>query len=161
MLHVRHKVVVRGYTLIELMVVMAVLGILAMAALPLAEVSMQRDRERDLRRALWEIREAIDAYKRAGEAGTVVVASGTSGYPANLDVLVTGVPNPKDAGRPQYFLRRVPRDPFADDNTPAAKTWGFRSFDSPPDRPKPGADVYDVYSQSDKVGLNGVPLREW
>ena len=156
-----HHQALRGYTLIELMVVMAVLGILAMAALPLAEVSVQRDREHELKRALSEIREALDAYKRAGEAGTVVVASGSSGYPPSLEALVTGLPNPKDAGRLQYFLRRVPRDPFADDSTSAAKTWGLRSFDSPPDRPRPGFDVYDVFSQSDKVGLNGVPLREW
>ncbi len=157
MKHDRHL----GYTLVELLVVLAVLAILATAALPMAELAAQRDRERELKRALWEIRDAIDAYKRAGEAGTVAVVAGTSGYPANLGLLVAGVPNPKDAGRMQYFLRRVPRDPFADDGVAAADTWELRSFESPPDRPRAGADVYDVHSRSDKVGLNGVPLREW
>jgi len=152
---------VPGYTLIELMVVMAVLGILSMAVFPLAEVTVQRDRERELKRSLWEIRDAIDAYKRAVDAGTVAATAGSPGYPASLEVLVTGVPNPKASGQLQYFLRRVPRDPFADEGVPPAKTWGLRSFDSPADRPRAGADVYDVYSQSDKVGLNGVALREW
>lgn len=151
----------RGYTLIELMVVMAVLGILAMASFPLAELSVQRDREHELKRGLWEIRDAIDSYKRAVEAGKVTSAAGVSGYPPSLDVLVTGSPNPKNSGRLQYFLRRIPRDPFADEGKDAGKTWGLRNFDSPADHPRPGADVYDVYSLSDKVGLNGVPLRDW
>lgn len=151
----------RGFTLIELLVVMAVLGILAMAALPLAEVSVRRDREHELKRSLWEIRDAIDAYKRAAEAGAVAVSVGESGYPPSLEALVSGVPNPKDSGRPRYFLRRIPRDPFADDSVSAEKTWGLRSFESPADRPRPGADVYDVYSRSDKAGLNGVALRDW
>lgn len=150
-----------GYTLIELLVVMAVLGILSTAVFPLAELTVQRDRERELRRALWEIRDALDAYKRAAQAGTLVVAADASGYPPSLEALVAGAPNPKDSGRPQFFLRRVPRDPFADADTPTVKTWGQRSFESSPDRPRPGADVFDVYSQSDKVGLNGVPLRNW
>ena len=150
-----------GYSLIELMVVMAVLGILAMAVFPLAELTVQRDRERELKRGLWEVRDAIDAYKRAVDAGTVAAAAGASGFPPSLDALVAGAPNPKDSNRVQYFLRRVPRDPFADEGTAAVKTWGLRSFDSPADRPRPGADVYDVYSLSDKTGLNGVPLRDW
>lgn len=151
---------IRGYTLIELMVVMAVLGILAVAAFPLAELSVQRERERELRRGLWEIRDAIDAYKRATEAGTMAVASGASGYPPSLEALAVGTPNPKAGGQLQYFLRRIPRDPFSKAGA-AASSWGLRSFDSPPDRPRAGVDVYDVYSTSDGVGLNGIPLKDW
>lgn len=150
-----------GFTLIELLVVMAVLGILAMAAFPLAEVSVQRDREHELKRALWEIRDAIDAYKRAADVGAVAAVPGSPGYPASLAALVTGVPNPKASGQLQYFLRRVPRDPFAEPGLSAEKSWGLRSFRSPAEAPRPGVDVYDVYSLSDKVGLNGVALRAW
>jgi general secretion pathway protein G len=151
----------RGFTLIELLVVMAVLGILAMAVLPLAEVSVQRDRERELRRSLGELRDAIDAYKHAVDAGTVAVSVGASGYPPSLRALVEGAPNPKASGQMQFFLRHVPRDPFANDDTPAEKTWGLRSYASAADNPRAGDDVYDVYSQAGKVGLNGVPLRDW
>lgn len=151
----------RGFTLVELIVVMAVLGILATASFPLAELMVQRDRERELKRSLWEIRDAIDAYKRAAADGTVTVAAGASGYPPSLEQLVAGVTNPKDAGKLRYFLRRVPRDPFADRSAPAEKTWGLRSFDSPAERPRAGVDVYDVYSLSAKTGLNGTALREW
>lgn len=150
-----------GFTLIELIVVMAVLGILAMAAFPLAEISVQRDREHELRRAVWQIRDALDAYKRAVDAGTVATAAGASGYPPDLQTLVRGVPNAKSDGQPQFFLRRVPRDPFADEAGPADGTWGLRSYSSPSDAPRAGEDVYDVYSRSDKVGMNGVPLKEW
>ena len=151
----------RGFTLIELLVVMAVLGILAMAAFPLAELSVQRDREHELKRALWEIRDAIDAYKKAVDAGMATSEPGTPGYPASLNALVAGVPNPRAAGQLQFYLRRVPRDPFADPGLPAYKSWGLRSFQSPANAPRPGADVYDVYSLSDKLGLNGVPLKDW
>ena len=151
----------RGFTLIELLVVMAVLGILAMAVFPLAEVSVQRDREHELKRALWEIRDAIDAYKRAVDTGMAAAEAGTPGYPSSLSALVAGVPNPKAAEQRQFYLRRVPRDPFADPGLPADKSWGLRSFQSPANAPRPGADVYDVYSLSDKVGLNGVPLKDW
>jgi general secretion pathway protein G len=149
----------RGFSLIELLVVMAVLGILAAAVLPLAEISLQRERERELRRALWEIRDAIDAYKRAADASGSGLVS--SRYPPTLEALVTGLPDPKASGRMQYFMRRIPRDPFAPSDVPAAKTWGLRSYQSPPDKPEPGADVYDVYSRSERIGLNGIALKDW
>lgn len=149
-----------GFTVIELIAVLAILAVLAAAALPLAEISVQRDRERELRRALWEIRDAIDAYKRANKLKREATSDAGSGYPPSLQALVDGLSTGKD-GTPVRFLRRVPRDPFADPALPAEKTWVLRSYQSPPDRPAAGDDVYDVQSSSDRVGLNGVPLRQW
>lgn len=151
----------RGFSLIELLVVMAVMGVLAMAAMPMAEMSVQRDRERELRHALWEIRDAIDTYRRAVETGSIPREPGKSGYPPSLRVLTEGVPDAKQPGRTLYFLRRLPRDPFADPSLPAEATWSVRSYGSPPDRPEPGDDVYDVASSSRRVSLNGTPLKEW
>jgi general secretion pathway protein G len=152
-----------GFSLIELMVVMAVLGVLAAAAYPLAELVRQREQERELKQALWEIRGAIDAYKRARDEGIIPRSGPESGYPPNLLSLVEGVvrATPGGGGGPVYLLRRIPRDPFAPNYLPAEQTWGLRSYDSPPDRPRPGADVYDVYSTSSRAGLDGVPLRQW
>lgn len=152
---------VSGFTLIELLVVLAVLGILSMAVLPLAQMTVQRERERELKQALWDIREAIDAYKRAGDTGAFPRTAGSSGYPANLQVLAEGVPDARRGGQKIYFLRRVPRDPFAPVDLPPERTWGLRSYASPPDRPEAGADVFDVHSTSGATGLNGVPLRQW
>jgi general secretion pathway protein G len=151
----------RGYTLIELLIVLAILGLLATMAMPLAEVTAQREKERELKRALWEIRDAIDAYKRAVDAGAVAKAPSDSGYPPSLDALVQGVPDAKSAGGRLVFLRRVPRDPFADGALPPQKTWRLRSYASDADHPRPGADVYDVSSSSEASGLNGVPLKQW
>ena len=150
-----------GYTLVELLAVMTVVGILAVAVWPMAEIASRRDRERDLKRALWEIRDAIDAYKRAADAGAIAVRPGETGYPESLESLVTGTSDARLAGRAQRFLRRVPRDPFAPEDVPAPQTWALRSYQSPPDRPRPGADVYDVASRSERIGLNGVALKEW
>lgn len=149
----------RGFSLIELLVVMGILGVLAAMVLPLAEVSVQRDKERELKRALWEIRDAIDAYKRAADASGTS-APGDMHYPPSLESLAAGYADAK-SGRTLYFLRRIPRDPFAPAELPAAKTWGLRSYQSSAEKPEAGPDVFDVFSRSDRVGLNGVPLKDW
>jgi general secretion pathway protein G len=139
------------------------MSILAAIAFPLAELSHRRAQEEELRRSLREIRSALDAYKRMVDAGLIARPSGGSGYPPSLQVLVNGETN---AQTPQasklYFLRRIPRDPLAPDAViDAAATWGLRSYDSPPDDPRPGRDVYDVYSKAQGSGLDGRPYRQW
>jgi general secretion pathway protein G len=152
-----------GFTLLELLISVAIVGLLASIALPLSEMATQRNKEQDLRRALREIREALDAYKRASDEGHIIRSADQSGYPPSLAVLVRGVPDAKSpSGATLYFLRRVPRDPFALDPTaPVEATWGLRSYDSPSDAPRPGKDVFDVYSMNTGVGLNGIAYKEW
>ena len=150
----------RGYTIIELLVVMTVLGILATAALPLVELSARRNKERELKQSLWEIRHAIDAYKQAYDAGRLPKVAGASGYPPSLQALTEGVPD-SAAAQPLVLLRRIPKDPFAPATVSAEQSWGLRSYASTAQQPKPGADVFDVYSQSDQTAMNGSAYRTW
>jgi general secretion pathway protein G len=159
--HIRYPA--RGFTLVEMLVTLAIVAMLASVALPLTQVAAQRTKEEELKRMLWKMRDAIDAYKAAAEAGKIDRTIGDSGYPATLETLVEGVPDKTSPTKARiYFLRRIPRDPMCDcPSTADAKTWGRRSYASPADAPREGVDVYDVYSQSADVGLNGIPYRQW
>jgi general secretion pathway protein G len=153
-----------GFTIIELVITLAIVALLATAILPSAQLMYQRERESQLRDALRIIRGGIDAYKKASDTGHIKKDVDKSGYPPDLQTLVDGVDdarNPKE-GTKIYFLRAIPRDPlWPDATTPAAETWALRSYASPPDAPEPGDDVYDVHTMSPKIGLNGVPYSEW
>jgi general secretion pathway protein G len=152
-----------GFTFIELMMTLAIMSVLALVSVPLAQLAVQRDKERELRMALAEIREALDAYKRASEQGRISSKLGDSGYPPSLEALVEGIEDQRSPVRKKiYFLRRIPRDPMvAGSEANPASSWGLRSYDSPPEEPVEGDDVFDVYSTSDRVGLNNVPYRDW
>jgi len=146
----------KGFTLIELLITVAIIGLLASVALPLAEVTVQRGKEADLRRSLRDVRGAIDAYKRASDDGAIEKALNKSGYPPTLAALVEGAVDKRDPkGARIYFLRRVPVDPVS------GQEWGLRSYASPADAPSPGQDVFDVYSRSEHAGLNGIAYSDW
>lgn len=153
----------RGFTLIELVVTVMIVAILASVALPLTELVAQRNKEQELRLALREMRGAIDAYKKAWDDGRMLKNVNDTGYPPDLDTLVEGVVDAKNAnGNKMYFLRRVPRDPFNTDSyLNPAETWGLRDYASSANDPQQGNDVYDVYTKSEGKGLNGVPYRDW
>lgn len=151
-----------GFTFIELMITLAILGVLASAAYPMAKLSVQRTKEQDLRVGLRSIRLAIDAYKQATDEGKIPRSATSSGYPPTLESLVDGVKNAKDPQNGKiYFLRRLPRDPFAETDLRPAQTWAKRSYKSPPEKPKEGDDVFDIYSKTDGKGLNTIPYRDW
>lgn len=153
----------RGFTLIELLVTLALLGIMATMSMPLAQVWHQRHQEQELRAALKEIRAALDAYQRASNDGRIPRPIGSSGYPADLDTLVEGVPDQRDPKRHKiFFIRRIPTDPMNPGTDIAASaSWGLRSYASEASDPQPGDDIYDVFSRSGNIGLNGVPYNRW
>jgi general secretion pathway protein G len=159
----RRSLAARGFTLIELVITVAIVALLASVALPVSELAVQRTKEQDLRRTLRQMREAIDAYKQASDEGRIKKSVGDSGYPKKLEELAEGVEDQKSPKKDKiYFLRRIPRDPFATDPTlSATATWGKRSYSSPPDDPREGDDVFDVFSLAQGKGINGQPYREW
>lgn len=167
-----HRAAPHGFTLIELVITLALVGILALAILPFSQLIVQREKEQQLSAALREIRTALDAYKEASDTGLIEREADASGYPPSLAVLVDGVKNVKDPkGGLLMFLRRVPRDPLftGEADTPPEDTWNERAFGEPPaqadaDPSGPGTagkDVFDVTSKSDRVGINGIPYRQW
>jgi general secretion pathway protein G len=153
---------VKGFTLIELVVTVAILALLASVALPLNELVAQRSKEQELRRALRDVRDALDAYKQASDEGRIARRVGDSGYPKRLEDLAAGVEDQRNPRKDKiYFLRRLPRDPFAPDSASPSDTWGKRAYASAPEDPREGDDVFDVFSLSGTIGLNGKPYREW
>ena len=152
---------VRGYTLVELLVVSAILALLASAALPLTRVTVQRQHEAELRQALRELRTAIDRYKDAVDLGSIggsSVEAGNEGYPPDLGTLVAGVERLNDAsGSKLRFLRRIPVDPMTQN-----REWGLRAYQDAPDSTTwGGGNVYDVYSKSRATALDGSRYNEW
>ena len=152
-----------GFTLVELVITLAIIALLSSVAFPLTDLVVQRAKEHELRRSLREIREGLDAYKQAWDEGRIAKKAGESGYPRKLEDLVDGVEDLKSPKKERlYFMRRIPRDPMATDPTlTPAESWGKRAYASPPNEPKEGDDVFDVFSRSERVGINGRPYREW
>jgi general secretion pathway protein G len=144
----------RGFTLIELIVATAILVILTGMALPLARVTIKREREHELRRDLWEVRDAIDRSKDAADRGAFQTKVGTEGYPPDLETLVNGL---DVGGKKVRFLRRIPVDPMTGTNE-----WGLRSMaDDPASDSWGGQNVFDVYTKSQATALDGTPYKDW
>jgi general secretion pathway protein G len=143
-----------GFTLIELIVATAILVILTGLAVPMARISIKRERERELRRDLWELRDAIDRYKDAADRGGFQIKVGSEGYPPDLDTLVNGV---DVGGKKLRFLRKIPTDPMTGNTE-----WGLRSMqDDPTSDSWGGQNVFDVFTKSPGTGLDGTPYKEW
>jgi len=146
-----------GFTLAEMVMVAAVLAILAAVTLPIAKYTSKRSKELDLRQHLREMRLAIDEYKRYSDSGLIPVDLNTDGYPKKLEILVEGVDVVGQINKKVKFLRRIPVDPMT-----GKDEWGMRSYQDKPDETSWGGEnVYDVFSLSEGVGLNGVPYTKW
>ena len=143
-----------GFTLIELITATALLLVLTGIAVPAVHVTIKRTRERELRRDLWQIRDAIDRYRDAADRGAFQIKAGSEGYPPDLDTLVQGV---DIGGRKMRFLRRVPIDPMT-----GSTDWGLHSMQDDPESDSwGGQNVFDVYTKSQEMGLDGTPYKEW
>ncbi len=153
----------KGFTLIELLVALVLLALLVTSAAPLMQLSAKRHKEEELRQSLWQIRDAIDAYKQAADDGLIEKELDGNGYPPNLQILVKGVENIKDVNKKKiYFLRRITRDPFAtDEGLSNDETWAKRSYESSFETPTAGDDVYDIASTSSEIGLNNQAYTSW
>ncbi len=159
----------RGFTLVEVLITLALVGLLASASLPLYELTARRQKESELRDSLRMIRAGLDAYKAAYDTGVLPRVAGQSGYPATLDTLTESLqradaPDHDGAGPANriVIMRRLPRDPFFNDPlAPAAATWKVRSYASRPDDPQAGDDVFDVTSTSPGTGLDGTAYASW
>ena len=146
-----------GYSLIELIIVCVLLVTLAGVALPMGKYTVRRSKEIELRQSLREFRNAIDEYKRYSDAGLIPVDLGTDGYPRDLELLVEGVDIVGQIDKTVRLLRRIAVDPMTGE-----AEWGLRSYQDDFDTTSWGGEnVYDVYSLSEGVGLNGIPYREW
>ena len=144
----------RGLTLVELIVTAAILGILASAAVPIARFKVQRDKERELRYELWQMRDAIDHYKDAADKGAFMTKVDSQNYPPDLEELVKGV---DVQGKKVKFLRKIPVDPMT-----GKAEWGLRSMQDDPDSDSYGGQsVFDVYSKSDGTALDGTKYKDW
>ncbi len=157
----------RGFTLIEMLVVLAIMGMLVAMARPVHELVAQRQQEQALREALRTVRTALDAHRDAVLARRIAPSPGGSVWPASLAVLVEGAPLLDDTGQPSsdgarlVLLRRLPRDPFADPALEAAQTWALRASTSPPGAPAAGDDVFDLRSRSERRALDGSAYADW
>ena len=145
----------RGVTLLEMIIVISILLILMGAAVPVVRISVRRDKEIELRRDLWEMRDAIDRYHDAANKNLFQIKLGTDGYPQDLDTLVNGVEIA--GGKKMRFLRRVPVDPMTGNTD-----WGLRSMqDDPKSDSWGGQNVFDVYTKSTSTALNGTNYKDW
>lgn len=156
----------KGFTLIELIVTVTIVAVLASVAMPMLQMTVQRTKENELRANLRQIREAIDAYKKATDDGRIKKDIDATGYPLNLEILVDGVVDEKDPNKSKLkFLRRIPLDPMTAvvnaENADLPNNWGLRSYASEAANPMAGDDVFDVYSQSQQLGINGIPYANW
>jgi general secretion pathway protein G len=152
-----------GFTLIELVVTVMIVSILAAGAVPIVQLTSQRNQETELKQALRQIREAIDLYKKAADEGKIKKTLDQTGYPPSLEILEQGVTNQADAkGKVIKFIRKIPRDPMNKErDLKPAETWGKRSYASDVDAPAEGSDVYDVYSRSTKKAIDGSIYKTW
>jgi general secretion pathway protein G len=160
---VRPRFLQLGFSYIELVISVAILALLATAASPYLENTITRQKEMELHRNLREIRTGIDAYKKAYDEGRIIQTAGDSGYPKKLEDLIVGIPDDTDPQKKKmYFMRNIPADPLYPGSADKPEdTWGKRSYDSEPDNPREGADVFDVFSTSSEKGLNGIPYKLW